>query len=58
MRLLKKVKSASAVMSNINYNQPDEATDADQHEHPDRDLMYLVFADGTTATIQTQSNDN
>jgi hypothetical protein len=58
MRLLKKVKSASAVMSNINYNQPDEATDTDQHERPDRDLMYLVFADGTTATIQTQSNDN
>ena len=57
MRLLKKAKSASAVMSNINYNQPDKATDADQQEHPDRDLMYLVFADGTTAAIQTQSDN-
>ena len=57
MRLLKKAKSASAVMSNISYSQPDKATDTDQHEHPDRDLMYLVFADGTTATIQTQSDN-
>ncbi len=58
MHLLKKAKSASAVVSNISYSQPDKATDADQHEHPDRNLMYLVFADGTTATIQTQSSDN
>ncbi|MEM8503415.1 MAG: hypothetical protein AAF716_09710 [Cyanobacteria bacterium P01_D01_bin.1] len=58
MRSLKKAKSAIAVMSNIDRNQPDELTTPEQHEHPDRDLMCLVFADGSTATVQTQSNGN
>lgn len=58
MRSLKKAKSASAVMSNIGHNQPDELTASNQNEHPDRELMCLVFADGSTTTIQTQSDDN
>lgn len=58
MRSLKKAKSAGAVISDIIHTQPDELGTSDQHEHPDRDLMHLVFDDGSTTTVQTQSNDN
>jgi len=57
MHSLKKAESAIATVDDVDCNQSAELTASSQLEHLDRDLMCLVFADGTTATVQAESDD-
>ncbi len=58
MYSLKKATSISTVVEDDTPDQATEFTDSDKSEHPNRDLMYLVFVDGTTTTVQPQSIDD
>lgn len=58
MHLLKKSQSTNAATSDIDREHPAELSASGQPGYPNRDLMCLVFADGTTATIQTKPNNN
>ncbi len=59
MYMLKKAESISAVVDHVDSDRSAEFTlSAKSDDRPDRDLMHLVFEDGTTTTIQPDSIDN
>ncbi|MGB3789615.1 MAG: hypothetical protein WA949_16515 [Phormidesmis sp.] len=59
MYMLKKAESISAVVERVDPDRSAEfALSNKSDDRPDRDLMYLVFDDGTTTTIQPDSIDH